>query len=77
MSKTVKPPNPRDNEMARGKYNSLSNINQGYMTSSEPSLHTNTKEKKKIWLYFKSLNMMMLKDIKKDINNSIKEIQEN
>jgi len=37
----------------------------------------NTTEKKKKCLYFKSLNMMLLKDFKKYINNSIKEIQDN
>jgi len=43
LTEIVKPANPRDNEMPRGKYNSLSNINQGYMTSSEPVSHTNTR----------------------------------
>jgi len=44
LSETVKPANPRDKEMVRGKYNSLSNKNQGYMTWSEPSSHTSTMQ---------------------------------
>jgi hypothetical protein len=58
-----------------------SNRNQGYLTSSEPNSPTiaspgypNTSGKQDSDL--KSL-LMMIEDIKKDINNSLKEIQEN
>jgi hypothetical protein len=62
----------------RGKGKNLSNRNQGYLASSEPSSHTtaspgypNTPEKQDSDL--KSyLKMMMIEDIKKDINNSLK-----
>jgi hypothetical protein len=56
--------------------------NQGYLASSEPSSPTaespeypNTPEKQDWDL--KSHLMMMIEDIKNDINNSLKEIQEN
>jgi hypothetical protein len=66
----------------RGKDKNISNRNQGYLASSEPSSPTtvslgyaNTPEKQDFDL--KSYLMMMIEDFKKDINNSIKEIQEN
>ena len=65
--------------MVRGKGKNISNRNQGYLASSEPSSPTtaspgypNTLEKQD-----KSHLMMMIKNFKKDINNSLKEIQEN
>jgi chromosome segregation ATPase len=68
--------------MVRGKGKNISNSNQGYLTSSEPSSPTtaspgysNTPEKEDYDL--KSHLMMMIEDFKKDINNSLKEIQEN
>jgi hypothetical protein len=68
--------------MAGGKHKNISNRNQGYLASSEPSSPTtaspgyhNTPENQDSDL--KSLLMMMIEDIKKDINNSLKEIQEN
>ena len=68
--------------MARGKGKNISNRNQGYLASSEPSSPTtaspgypNTPEKQDSDL--KSHLMMMIEDFKKDINNSLKEIQEN
>ena len=68
--------------MERGKGKNISNSNQGYLTSSEPSSPTtaspgysNTPEKEDYDL--KSHLMMMIEDFKKDINNSLKEIQEN
>jgi hypothetical protein len=68
--------------MARDKSKNIRNRNQGYMTSSEPSHPTtanpgypNTPEKQDSDL--KSLLMMMIEDFKKDINHSLKEIQEN
>jgi hypothetical protein len=71
----------RDNQMAGGKCKNISNRNQGYLATSEPNSPTiaspgypNTPEKQDSDL--KSLLMMMIEDIKKDINNSPKEIQE-
>jgi hypothetical protein len=67
--------------MAGGKPKNISNRNQGYLASSEPNSptiasprHTITLEKQGSDL--KTL-MMMIEDFKKDINNSLKEIQEN
>jgi hypothetical protein len=65
-----------------GKHKNRSNRNQGYLASSEPSSltiaspeYTITRERQD--MDPKSLLMMMLEDYKKDINNSLKEIQEN
>ena len=67
--------------MAGGKHKNISNRNQGYLASSEPNSptiaspgFTITPEKQDSVL--KSLLMMIIEDIKKDINNSLKEIQE-
>jgi hypothetical protein len=68
--------------MARSKGKNISNRNQGYLASSEPSSPTtaspgypNTPEKQDSDL--KSHFMMMIEEFKKGINNSLKEIQEN
>jgi hypothetical protein len=68
--------------MAGGKLKNRSNRNQGYLASTEPNSpiiaspgYTITPEKQNMDL--KSLLMMMMEDHKKDINNSLKEIQEN
>ena len=68
--------------MARGKGKNISNKNQGYLASSEPSSPTtaspgypNTPEKQDSDL--KSHLMMMIENFKKDINNSLKGTQEN
>jgi hypothetical protein len=68
--------------MVEGKHKNLTNRNQGCMASSEPSSSTtascrypNTLEKQDLDL--KSHLMMLIGDFKKDINNSLKEIQEN
>ena len=68
--------------MAGGKHKNRSNRNQDYMASSEPNSptivnpgYTITPEKQDMDL--KSLIMMMIKDFKNEINNSLKEIQEN
>jgi hypothetical protein len=68
--------------MVKGKCKNLTNRNQDHSPSSEPSTptlpspgHLNTPEK--LDLYLKAYLMMMVKDIKKDFNNSLKEIQEN
>jgi hypothetical protein len=67
--------------MAKGKHKNLTNRNQEYWSSSEPSTPTtaspgylNTPEKQDSDL--KSYLMMVLEDFKKGINNSLKEIQE-
>jgi hypothetical protein len=68
--------------MAGGKHKNRSNRNQGYLASSEPSSPTIvslayiiTPEKQDMDL--NSLLMMMMEHFKKEINNSLKEIQEN
>ena len=74
--------NARDYQMAKGKHKNLTNRNQDYLASSEPSTPTtaspgypNTPEKQDSDL--KSYLMMLVEDFKKGINNSLKEIQEN
>jgi hypothetical protein len=68
--------------MAKGKHKSLTNRNQDHSPSSEHSTltspspgHPNTP--KKLDLDLKEYLMMMVEDIKKDFNNSLKELQEN
>jgi hypothetical protein len=68
--------------MAKGKHKNLINRNQGYMASSESSYpktaspeYLNTTEKQDLDL--KSYLMMLIEDFKKDINNSLKETQNN
>ena len=68
--------------MVRGKGKNINNRNQGYLASSEPSSPTtrspgypNTPEKQDSNLT--SHLMMIIEDFKEDINNSLKEIQEN
>jgi hypothetical protein len=68
--------------MAGGKHKNRNNRKQGYLASSEqnsPTIaspgYTITPEKQEMDL--KSLLMMMVEDYKKEINSSLKEIQEN
>jgi hypothetical protein len=68
--------------MAKGKRKNLTNRNQDYSPSSERSTptppspgHPNTPEKQDMNL--KAYLMRVVEDIKKDFNNSLKEIQEN
>ena len=68
--------------MVGGKHKNISNRNQGHLPLSEPNSltiaspgYTITPKNKDSDL--KSLLMMMKEDFKKDINNSLKEIQEN
>jgi hypothetical protein len=68
--------------MDKGKCKNLTNRNQDQSPSSEPSTPTsaspgnpNTPEKQDPDL--KAYLMMMVENIKKDFNNSLKEIQEN
>jgi hypothetical protein len=68
--------------MAKGNCKNLTNRNQDHLVSSECSTPTtacpgysNTLEKQDLDL--KSYLMMLIEDFKKDINNSLKEIQGN
>ena len=68
--------------MPKGKCKSITNINQGNMASSEHRSPTTanhgysiTSEKQELDL--KSHLKMLMEAFKKDINNSLKEIQEN
>ena len=68
--------------MAEGKHKNISNRNQDYLASPEPNSptiaspgYTITSEKQDLDL--KSLLMMMIEVFRKDINNSLKEIQDN
>ena len=68
--------------MEKGKRNNLTNRHQDHSPSSDPCAptlptpgHPNTPEK--LDLDLKAYLMMMVEDIKKDFNNSLKEIQEN
>ena len=68
--------------MAKGKHKIIINRNKGNMTPSEPSSPTtanpgypNTPEKQELDL--KSYLMMLIEGFKKNLNNSLKEIQEN
>jgi hypothetical protein len=68
--------------MVKGRRKNLTNRNQDHSPSSELSTptsvspgHHNTSEN--IDLYLKAYFMMMVEDIKKVFNNSLKEIQEN
>ena len=68
--------------MAKGEPKNLTNRNQDHSPSSETSTpishspgHPNTPEK--LDLDLKAYLMMMVEDIKKEFNNSLKEIQEN
>jgi gas vesicle protein len=68
--------------MAKGKHKNLTNRNQDYKASSEPSTpstaspgYPNTLEKQDSDL--KSYLVMLVEDLKRNIKNSLKEIQEN
>ena len=68
--------------MVKGKHKNPTNRNQHHMATSEPSSLTrasarypNTLEKQELDL--KSYLIMMIEGFKKDLNNSLKEIQGN
>jgi hypothetical protein len=68
--------------MVKGKCKNITNRNQDHSPPSETSIptsashgHPNTPEK--LDLDLKAYRMIMVEDIKKDFNNSVKEIQEN
>jgi hypothetical protein len=68
--------------MAKGKCKNLTNRNQNHSPSSEHSTHTSPSPghpntPKKLDPDLKAYLMMMVEDIKKDVNNSHKEIQDN
>jgi gas vesicle protein len=68
--------------MARGKCKNLTNRSQDHSPSSECSTPTSPspghpQHTLKATPRLKAYLMMMVEDIKKDINNSLKEIQEN
>jgi hypothetical protein len=71
--------NTRGNQMVRGKCKNLSNRNQGYFESKLSSPYTASpgypKTMGKQDTDLKSHLMMMIEDFKKDINISLKEIQ--
>ena len=68
--------------MVKGRHRNLTNRNQDHSPSSEPSTPTsvtpgypNTPEKQDSGL--KSYLMMLIEDFKKNINDSLKGLQEN
>ena len=68
--------------MSGGKHNNRSKRNQGYFASSEPNTPTIASPGKTITaekpdMDLKSLFMVMMEGYKKDVKNSLKEIQEN
>ena len=68
--------------MMRGKYNNLSNRNQGYLASSESNSPTTATPGYPYTLEQQDLDlklhlMVMIENFKKNINNSHREIQEN
>jgi hypothetical protein len=74
--------NTRDFQMVKDKRKNPTNRNQEHWASSEPSMPTTTSpgypstpEKQDVDL--KSYLMMVVEDLKKGINKSLKEIQEN
>jgi hypothetical protein len=76
-SQRTRPANMRDNQKARCKHKNIRKRSQVCLASTEPSSLTtasfgypNTPEKKDSDL--ESHLMMMIEDLKKDINNSLK-----
>jgi hypothetical protein len=74
--------NTRDIQMAKGKHKTINNRNQNRWASSETSSpttvspeYTNTPENQESVL--KSYFMKIVEFLKEEINNSLKEIQEN
>ena len=67
--------------MAKGKHKNISNRDQGYLAPSEATSTTIASPEytiipQKQDLNLKSLLVMMIEDFTRDINNSLKEIQE-
>ena len=68
--------------MAKGKRKNPTNRNQDHSPSSErrtptPPSHGHPNTTEKLDLDLKAYLMMMVEDIKKEFNNSLKEIKEN
>ena len=68
--------------MAKGKNKNLTNRNEGYLVPSGPSSPTTAsprypKTHQNQELDLKLYLMILIKDFKKDLNNSLKRIQEN
>jgi hypothetical protein len=68
--------------MVKSKRKNLTNRNQDHSPSSESSTPTSIRpgypnRPEKLGSDLKAYPMMMVEDIKKDFNNSLKEIQEN
>ena len=68
--------------MVKGKHKNFTNRHQDQTPSSEPSTPTSPhpghpNKPKKLDPDLKAYLMMMVEDIKKDLNNSLKERQEN
>jgi hypothetical protein len=68
--------------MAKGRHKNLTNRNQDHSPSSERSTPTppspgHPNKTEKLGLDLKAYFMMMVEHIKKEFNNSLKEIQEN
>ena len=78
---TARPTNTRDNQMVKGKGKNLTNRNQGDMIIRTQFSHDSKswipQHTRKADLDLKPHLMMLIEDFKKDINNSLKEIQEN
>ena len=82
QTESPRPANTRDNQRSRDKHKTISNRSKYTWTSSEPSSpttaspeYTNTTENQEADL--KSYLMKIIESFKKDIKNSLKEIQEN
>ena len=82
---TAGPTNTRDNQMAKGERRNVANSNQGNMAPSESNSPTtaslgypNTPGKQDLDLKSQVMMLMegFMEGFKKDINNSLKEIQE-
>jgi hypothetical protein len=82
QSETARPINTRDKEMVRGKHKNISNRSQCCLATSETRTLTTSIfgyaiKSEKHDSDLKSYLIKMKEDFEKDINNSLKEIQEN
>ena len=76
QSETERPANTRDIQLARGKGKNISIRNQGCLASSEPNPSTTASPGYPNTPMSTHL-VMLIEDFKKDINNLLREIQEN
>ena len=63
--------------MVKGKHKNPTNRNQGHMATSEPSFPTTVSPVYPQHTDLKSHLIKLIEGFKRDINNSLKEIQEN